>query len=153
MKKIIIFFISIFMLQQALSAASSLEITGAWVREAPPGMKMLAAYMVLKNSSDKDITLKEVASPQFDSVEMHRTEIEDGRSRMVKQDSILVKAGSSFLLSPGGYHLMLMGPKAELKEGDSVEFRLSFSDGGELSLAAPVKKDTGGGMHHMEHSH
>ena len=42
-------------------------------------------------------------------------------------------------LKPGSYHVMMMGLKKELKEGDKISFTLKFKNAGELKIEAPVK--------------
>ena len=62
---------------------ASIHIHNAWVREAPPNAKMLAAYLIIENHSKNNVTLNTVTSPMFDKVEIHRTEIHDGMAHMV----------------------------------------------------------------------
>ncbi len=131
-----------------LFASDMLEVKGAWVRESPPGMKMAAGYMSLVNRSSDDILLTGITSPQFGFVEMHLTEIDGENARMVRQESVTVKAGETFVFAPRSYHLMLMEPVKQLKEGDTVEFHLSFESGETFMFSSPVRKDTGSGMHH-----
>ena len=132
----------------AVFAADTLEVKDAWVREAPPGMKMTAGYMTFINDDAEDITVNSVSSPQFGYVEMHRTEMNGDMAKMVQQEYIIVEAKSSFMFMPGGYHLMMMEPVKQLKEGDMVELQLSLGNGESFTFSAPVKKKIGGEMHH-----
>jgi len=43
------------------------------------------------------------------------------------------------MMKPGGYHLMLLGLKHDLKPGDTVALTLMFEKAGQMSLQAPVK--------------
>jgi len=47
-----------------------------------PGMSMTAGYLTLSNNASQPIIITQVASPQFESVEMHESVIEDGMARM-----------------------------------------------------------------------
>lgn len=141
----------VFILSSSLFASGPVEVMDAWVREAPPGMNMMAGYVTVTNIAGKDLLLTGVSSPQFGSVEMHRTDMKDDQAMMIRQDNVTIRAGESFAFAPRGYHFMLMNLKNELKEGDIVEFTFSFDNGESFSFTAPVKKDKGGGIHHMEH--
>ena len=54
------------------AAASGLLVDGAWVREAPPGASMMAAYLVISNPTDRDARLVGVVSPAFAHVILHK---------------------------------------------------------------------------------
>ncbi|MBK7329583.1 MAG: copper chaperone PCu(A)C [Dehalococcoidia bacterium] len=52
-------------------------------------------------------------------------------------------ANGELTLKPGGYHVMLMDLKGELKEGDTVELELEFAKAGKVKLTLPVKPGPG----------
>ena len=41
-------------------------------------------------------------------------------------------------MKPGGYHIMLMGLDAPLKEGDEIELTLTFEKAGDVKVKVPV---------------
>jgi periplasmic copper chaperone A len=53
--------------------------------------------------------------------------------------AIPVPANGKTELKPGGYHLMLMGLKHDLKPGENVAVILKFERGAEVRVEAPVK--------------
>ncbi len=132
-----------------LYAGDSLSVVDAWVLEAPPGMKVMAAYMTLKNNSDNVHELKGVSSPEFERVEMHRTIIENELASMVKQDSMTVNAGEVLKFEPGGSHLMLINPKKILKSGYEIDLTLILKNEKKLNTKAHVRKHSE--MTGMEH--
>ena len=134
-----------------LYAGDSLSVVDAWVLEAPPGMKVMAAYMTLKNNSENVHELKGVSSPQFERVEMHRTIIENEQAHMVKQDSMTVNVGEALKFEPGGSHLMLINPKKILKSGDEIDLSLILENGKKLNIKAHVRKHSE--MNSMENHH
>ena len=101
-----------------------LDFDAAWVRALPPGQPMTAAYGVLTNKQSDALTLRSFASDQFADVSLHRTTDQGGVSRMRPVDEIKLRPGESIALEPGGLHLMLMAPSADVSPGDHV--RLSF---------------------------
>ena len=50
-----------------------------------------------------------------------------------------IKAGTGVSLSPGGYHIMLIGLSAPLSVGDQVELTLTFENAGKINITAPVR--------------
>ncbi|MGW8310611.1 MAG: copper chaperone PCu(A)C [Thiogranum sp.] len=122
------------------AAASGLLADGAWVREAPPGASMMAAYLVITNPTNRDARLVGVESPVFAHVMMHKSVTVDGMARMLHQDSILIPAHGSVALEPGGYHLMMPAPDTRLSAGDEVEFLLHFDDNSSVRVTAVVRK-------------
>jgi len=80
------------------------------VSKPMPGMSMTAGYLTLSNNASQPIIITHVASPQFESVEMHESVIEDGMARMYPLGDLMVLAKSSVVFQPGGKHLMLMRP-------------------------------------------
>ena len=152
MKKITSIFILVALLISSAATASGVEIDDQWVREAPPGMQMLAGYMTIENKSKKDVVLTGASSSAFGSIELHHTVIKNGMASMTQQESITIPANSEFEFKPKSYHLMLMKPKKQLKAGDKVKIKLKFSNYRSVSAKFPVRKSVGG-MHHQHHHH
>jgi copper(I)-binding protein len=124
-------------------AAQTMDVTGGWVREAPPTSRVLAAYMQIVNLTDKDLTITGITSPDFDSAELHRTVVEGGMARMLPVPELTLPAAGSVLLEPGGLHLMLFDPVRPLAQGDSVTLVLHRNDGICVTLSVPVLRHTG----------
>ena len=130
--------------------AGSVDVNGQWVREAPPGMQMLAGYMIVENNTKQELVLTGASSPAFGMIELHHTVIENGMARMMQQKAIKIPANSTFAFKPKSYHLMLMQPRRQLNEGDKVRITLKFSNYRNVSATFPVRK-AAGGMNHHEH--
>lgn len=69
-------------------------------------------------------------------------ELTDGMMRMRKVETIAVPAAGSAELKPGGYHLMVIELKKELKQGDKVTISLQFSHDIKKTITVPVKSRT-----------
>jgi len=116
-----------------------LKIENPWVRAVPPTAKNSALFMVIKNEGSEPDVLVGVKSDVAKMVSIHRTVNKDGVMKMVHTDHIKIPAGSKVELKPGGYHIMLMGLKRPVKEGDLLDFTLLFKKSGEIKIKAPVK--------------
>ncbi len=105
-----------------------------------PGEGMTGVFALLENHGDEDLTISAVTSDSAGHVELH--EVVDGQMREIAGD-VVIPAGGSLLLEPGGNHIMLMAIQEPLLPGDEVSIDLSFSDGSTATLSALVK-DTAG---------
>ena len=117
-----------------------IQVSEAWIPEAPPMVPTMAGYFKLDNLSDTPIVLVSISSPSFKRVELHRTEIIEGMARMKPQDRVAVPANGTLLFKPGSYHLMLKEPVETLFEGDTVRLQFQFDHGQKLDVTARVKK-------------
>lgn len=122
------------------SAAESISANDPYVRMAPPGIANTGAFMVLKNASDKDHKLVKAESPAAKVVELHTHNMVGGVMEMRPVKDVEVKAKGEAVLKPGSLHVMLIGLKQQLKEGDSVPITLTFEDGSSKKVEAPVRK-------------
>ncbi|MCF7981205.1 MAG: copper chaperone PCu(A)C [Pseudomonadales bacterium] len=118
--------------------ASDIQIEQASVRETLPGLQISAAYMVIKNNSEKDLRLVNINSPRIPNIEMHENRHQGEMMAMRKVESLVIPAGGEFGFRPGGHHLMLMGLKQPLIKGEEVTLRLVFEGGKEVEVLAPV---------------
>jgi hypothetical protein len=75
-----------------------------------PGVRMGAGYLSLSNATSQRILITKVMSPNFESVEMHESVLEDGISRMYKLGEVAILPGQTVHFEPGGMHLMLRNP-------------------------------------------
>ncbi len=143
----------IFAAQAVLAGDETLRIADAWVREAPPTQDVLAAYMRIHNDASGPRRITAVSSPEFRSVEMHRTVMENGLARMVPQPDIEIPPRGEVVLEPGGYHLMLIGPLKPLRAGNRVTIRLQFGTGLQQTVEAEVRGGDGSMGDHEHHHH
>ena len=129
-------------------SGASLEISDAWIREAPPTASVLAAYMVIHNAGAASAEISLITSPDFGHVEMHRTVVENGVASMVPIGKLEIPPGEQITLKPGGTHLMLIDPRRPLHEGDTVTLTFQYTDGQKGTFPIPVIRQTGELEHH-----
>lgn len=122
------------------NANETLTISDAWIREAPPSARVLAAYLTIHNHGSQERVLTSIESPRFETVMLHKSEIVDGMARMQHVEQIAIPAGASLELAPGGYHLMIAAPKQRLKSGSQITFLLHFANSQTVEVDARVGK-------------
>ena len=95
-----------------------------------------AIFMRIQNTSDQNLVLQKtgVHAERIDGqscsevIELH-THIKEGDVyRMREVNQIVIPAKTTVMLSPGGLHIMLMQLKKPLKEGDSINLKLKFTE-------------------------
>lgn len=118
-----------------------IAVSGAWIREAPPGAEVLAAYMEIRNSGAREDVLLEARTPIAEIVSIHRTVMKGGVARMEHLESIRIPAKSTVRLRPGGDHLMIMFPERLPRGGQKVPMALRFRRAGTVWLEVPVRPD------------
>lgn len=131
--------------------AEGLSVEEAWVRMVPPVSPNTAGYLVLHNAGEQGRELVAVTSDVASAVEMHTVVEQDGATMMQQLHKIAVPADDCVLFEPGGNHIMFIGLKQPLQEGDSVTLTLEFNDGEALTVTLPVQR--GQGESHQHHQH
>jgi periplasmic copper chaperone A len=124
----------------AAGAADSITVVDPYVRQAPPGAMATGAFMVLKNTGDKDVKVIKADNTASKVTELHTHINEGGVMKMRPVPAIEIKAKGEAVLKPGGLHVMLIDLKGPMKEGDKVAITLGFDDGSSKQFDAPVKK-------------
>ena len=143
----------------SVPAFAELIVENAHIRESIPGAPNSAAFMTLNNTSDQDIVLTSVTSQLARTTELHNHINDEGVMRMREVPEIVVPAGQSVELKPGGLHVMFMGLATPLKQGEQGSFTLFDQSGQAYPVQAPVKKikmqmkHDHNGDHNGEHKH
>ena len=137
----------------AAPALAQVTVENAWARATPPGAKLAAGYMTIRNAGGAD-RLVSVTSPAAEKVETHVTMKDGDVSRMREVKGYALPAKGRVELAPGGSHLMLVNIKAPLKEGDKVPLVLRFEKAGEVKTELSVRAlgaSASGPHEHMHH--
>ncbi|ABF07023.1 periplasmic copper chaperone A [Cupriavidus metallidurans] len=136
-------------------AMAQVDVSDAWVRGTVPAQTASGAFMTLH--AHQDAKLVGVSSP-VGTAELHEMKMENNVMRMRQIPSLDLPKMQDVQLKPGGYHVMLMGLKQQLKAGDTVPITLKFEQNGkvvEQQVSAQVRDMTasaqGGG--HGDHKH
>ena len=108
----------------AVAAHSEVVVKDAWVRATVPQQKATGVFMRLDASADS--RLVSVATPLTPVAEVHEMKMEDGVMRMRRLPALDLPAGKPVELTPGGYHVMLMDLKQQVKAGETVPLTLVF---------------------------
>src|SRR5262249_43076818 len=125
--------------------AGSLDLAGAWSRATPHGASVAAGYLTIKNTGTAADRLIGGASDAAAKFEVHEMSMDNGvMKRRPIQGGIEIKPGETVELKPQGLHIMFVGLKKPLKQGDHVKATLEFEKAGKVEVDFDV---TGMGGH------
>lgn len=136
----LIFLAGPFMAADLSAESGSVEVTDAWIRLAPPGVKVHAGYLTVSNRGTKERYLVAVESPAFSKAEMHISREKNGVATMEHLAQVTIPPGKSVTFAPGGLHVMLMGVKEKQAGNAAVPLTLVFRNGDRIATRALIKK-------------
>lgn len=120
--------------------AGDLIITQPWSRATPAGAKVAGGYLTIENKGAAPDRLTSGSSDVAGKFEIHEMAMNNGVMTMRPLDKgLVIEPGKTVKLAPGGYHLMLMDLKSQLKQGDKVPLTLEFEKAGKVVLSLDVQ--------------
>ena len=139
--------------------AGDLEITGAFTRATLPNAPVAGGYLTISNTGTTDDRLVSASTPAAGMSQIHEMKMEGDVMKMNElPEGLVLPAGGSVSLAPGGYHLMFMDLTGPLVEGGSITVTLTFEKAGtvdvEIPIGSPAAKGPaeGAAMDHSMHS-
>ena len=122
-------------------ASAQVTVKEPWVRATVAQQKATGVFMQLQSA--QDAKLVGASSPVAGVVEVHEMAMDGGVMKMRAIPNLALPAGKAVDLKPGGYHVMLMDHKAQVKTGDTVPVILQIEgkDGKRqtLEVKAPAR--------------
>ena len=86
------------------------------------------------------VLIVSASSAAFADVSIHETRNIGGVNRMREVETLRIAPDDAVTLKPGGLHLMLMQPRAPLKEGSRIVVSFKLQDGREMLSELVVRK-------------
>ena len=117
-----------------------LQVRHPWSRATPPGAKVAAGYMEIRNLGSQPDRLLSASTAVAKRVEMHVTRREGEVARMRQVQSFEIPARERFALRPGGSHLMLADLVRPLAKGERFAMTLRFERAGEMQIELEVQE-------------
>lgn len=127
---------------------AAVAIENGWVRVSEYSDHtggMTGVFATITNNTDTDITLVGGSSDIAPMVEVHEVVMSGGAMTMQKKEGgIVIPAGESVTLEPGGLHVMLMDLKQAILDGDQITLTLDFEGADAQTLTLPAKTSAAG---------
>lgn len=117
---------------------AKLGVEHAWAR-ASAGTTG-AVYLSIFNRGSSGDRLLAVNTSVADKAELHENKMENGVMKMRPVGPITIGPGQSFELKPGADHVMLIGLKQPLKQGQTFPLTLSFERAGDVQVTVRVER-------------
>nr|WP_243699812.1 copper chaperone PCu(A)C [Dietzia cinnamea] len=109
------------------------------------GGAMAPVFEIVRNQSDEDVRLVEVASVVSGEAELHETVSGTGGSMMREREGgFVIPAGGELVFEPGGNHIMLMGVHESIRTGQEVAVTLTLENGDSSEIVASARSFEGG---------
>jgi periplasmic copper chaperone A len=109
----------------AFCAQAQTSVKDAWVRGTVPQQQASGAFMQITSSLGGKLVA--VSTPVAGTAEVHEMKMDSaGVMKMGAVPALELPAGKAVELKPGGYHVMLIGLKQQLKAGDTVPLTLTI---------------------------
>ncbi|MDK9702821.1 MAG: copper chaperone PCu(A)C [Sulfuritalea sp.] len=139
-----------------LPAHAQVTVKDPWVRATVSQQKATGAFMQI--TSAQNARLVEAKSPVAGIVEIHEMAMEKDVMKMrALPNGLDLPAGKTVELKSGGYHVMLMDLKQQVKEGDMVPLTLVVEGKDKkrstIELKAPAKPLAAASKPMPEHKH
>ncbi|MEO8357162.1 MAG: copper chaperone PCu(A)C [Chloroflexota bacterium] len=129
-------------LLSACNAATGMQVSNAWTRPAAKDGNG-AVYFLLQNHSAGADEMTGVSSDIAAAVEIHESKMEGDVMQMQQVMSIPLGGRASVEFAPGGYHVMLIGLKQDVKLGDQIQITLQFVNHEDITISVPVQENGG----------
>ena len=120
--------------------AGDLVISQAWSRATPGGAKVAGGFLTIENKGSSPDKLVAVSAEIAGKAQVHEMAMDIGVMKMRPLDKgLVIDAGKTVKLAPGGNHLMLQELKGPFKQGDKVPVTLQFEKAGKVAISLDVQ--------------
>ena len=138
MKSFVLSAAFVFAATTAATVSAQVTVSDPWIRGTVPQQTATGAFMLL--TAQESSRLIGASSPAARSVEIHEMKMEENHVMRMRQiPELALPAGKVVELKPGGYHIMMMGLKQQMKEGDTVPITLEVETAGKQRKAVEVQ--------------
>jgi periplasmic copper chaperone A len=121
------------------ASVNAITVEHPWARATPKGATTGAAYMTVTNSGTSADRLVGATTPLANKIQFHTETEDNGVSRMRQVDTIDLPPGAKILFKPGNMHVMIVGLKQPLTQGQTFSLILMFEKAGSIDVTVPVE--------------
>jgi periplasmic copper chaperone A len=127
----------------------ALTITSPFARATMPNAPVAGGFLTITNAGPEDDTLIAAVSDIAGTMQVHEM-VMDGDVMKMRElaGGLVIPAGGTVELKPGGYHLMFMDLKGALVEGETVKVTLTFANAGTVDVELAIGPRAAMGMGH-----
>lgn len=130
------------------AAAEDVAVTDLWVKSSDTSVVggMTAVYGEITNNTGAEIVLMGGTTSVAGMVEIHEMASIDGEMKMQKiEGGLVIPAGKTVVLEPGGNHMMLMQLTKDIVAGEKITVTFDFDGAEDLTFDSITAKPAMGG--------
>jgi copper(I)-binding protein len=117
-----------------------LKISAPWARATPKSASVGGGYMTITNTGTTPDRLIGGASAISSRFELHEMKLDNGIMKMRPvAGGLEIKPGQTVKFDPSGFHVMLVGLKHQLKQGEHFKATLEFAKAGKVDIDFTVE--------------
>ncbi|WP_025660516.1 copper chaperone PCu(A)C [Rhizobium sp. IBUN] len=117
----------------------AIDIAHPRTRAMVPGAKVGGGYMNLTNTGSADDRLVSITSDRAAKTEVHQMSVNNGVMTMRPvAGGLVIPAGQTVELKPGGFHIMFMDVAQPFKQGETIKATLTFEKAGPVDVEFTV---------------
>jgi copper(I)-binding protein len=115
--------------------AGPLKIAAPWARATPKSASIGGGYMTITNTGNAPDRLVGGSTNIASRFEVHEMSMTNGVMKMrLLAKGLEIKPGQTIELKPGGYHVMFVGLKQPLVQGQHIKATLQFEKAGNVEV-------------------
>lgn len=113
----------------------ALVIDHPWSRQSPMKADVAAGFMTITNTGTTDDRLIKATSDISAMAQIHEMRMEGEVMKMAElPDGLPIPAGATVVLKPKSLHIMFMGLKQQVAEGEVFSGTLTFEKAGTVTI-------------------
>jgi copper(I)-binding protein len=118
----------------------ALKISAPWARATPKGAAVGGGYLTITNTGVSPDRLVSGATDISSRFELHEMSMDNGVMKMREVgQGVEIKPGEKVEFKPGGYHVMFMGLKQQLVQGQHFKATLQFEKAGKVDVEFAIE--------------
>ncbi len=131
----------------AQTTPSPVMVQDAWARATSAAATTGAVYLTIVDHGGPD-RLIGFATPVASTAQLHETTMQGNVMKMRPVAGLAVTDKGPVTLGPGGYHVMLVGLKRPLRQGETFPLSVTFEKAGTIQISVAVQGVGASGLGH-----
>ena len=117
-----------------------INISLPFTRATLPNAPVAGGFLTIENTGTESDRLISARSDIAGDTQIHEMAMEGDVMKMRQLvDGLEIPAGETVVLAPGGFHIMFMGLKQTLVEGETITVTLTFEKAGTVDVVLPIE--------------
>lgn len=132
-------------IDHATTEFGNLTLTDIFAYATLPNAPVAGGFLMIENLGNVDDRLIAASSDVAGETQIHEMAIDGDIMRMRELDNgLVIPAGETVVVEPGGYHLMFMKLQQPLVVGEHFDVTLTFENAGTITVSVDVRSKRAG---------